>query len=33
MSKIVKWIAGIGLGVLILDLVVAAGIVAIWYFW
>jgi hypothetical protein len=33
MSKIVKWIAGISVGLLILDLVVAAGIVAIWYYW
>ena len=33
MNKIVKWAIGIGVGVMILDLVIAAGIVAIWYFW
>ena len=32
-SKIIKWVAGISVGILILDLIAAAGIVAIWNYW
>lgn len=33
MKRALKWIAGIGVGILLLDVIVASGIFLFWYFW
>jgi hypothetical protein len=33
MKRALKWIAGISIGILLLDIIVASGIFLFWYFW
>lgn len=33
MKRALKWVAVIGVGILLLDIIVASGIFLFWYFW
>jgi hypothetical protein len=33
MKKAIQWVAGIGIGILLLDIVVTSIVVMVWYFW